>query len=237
MCLLRCIPKTANQGSTLWENLRDEIQDPKEALPGSSDEEMGEPSNFPFPESLLLGSGTMNKDLSALHPTPVQIFRLWQTFLVNVNPLIKVFHAPTVQQMILDATGDLKKVPRPIEALMFGIYFLSISSLSNEECEGMFGESRLSLLAKYSHGAQQSLINSRFMKSLSIITLQSYVLYLVRPSPSILSSALLMSLIAWGARRLRPALFVGPDWCCCPHFSATRRSSRWCQPSDITIRC
>jgi len=43
----------------------------------------------------------------------------------------------------------------------------------------MFNESKEVLLAKYSTGAQQSLVNSRFLKSLNILTLQAFILYLL----------------------------------------------------------
>ncbi|KAE8441170.1 hypothetical protein EG329_005799 [Mollisiaceae sp. DMI_Dod_QoI] len=166
--------------STLWENLRDEIQDPKDALQGSSDsDETNETGLYPNPETLLVGFGSHSADLSGLHPPAVQIFRLWQTFLVNVNPLVKMFHAPTIQQLILDASGNLENIPRHTEALMFAIYFLAVTSLTTEDCQSMFGASRPQLLAKYSHGTQQALINARFLKSLNILTLQSLVLYLL----------------------------------------------------------
>jgi hypothetical protein len=171
----------ANHHSTLWENLRDEISDPKDALQGSSEDEINDNAVFcPPAENLLMSLGSATKDLSALHPPAVQIFRLWQTFLVNVNPLVKMFHAPTVQQTILDASGDLGNVPRHTEALMFAIYFLAVSSLRNEDCEAMFGEQRAMLLTKYSHATQQALINSKFLKSLNIFTLQALILFLVR---------------------------------------------------------
>jgi len=114
-----------------------------------------------------------------MHPNAVHIFRLWQTFLVNVNPLVKMVHAPTLQQTILDASEDVRNIPRHIEALMFSIYFLAITSLQNEDCLSMFGEPRNILLARYAHGTQQALISARFLKSLNISTLQAYVLFLV----------------------------------------------------------
>lgn len=166
--------------STLWENLRDEISDPKDALQGSSEDEINEHSGYcPPAEKFLMSFGSAAKDLSSLHPPAVQIFRLWQTFLVNVNPLVKMFHAPTVQQTILDASGDLENVPRHTEALMFAIYFLAVSSLRNEDCEAMFRENRTTLLSRYAHGTQQALINSKFLKSLNIFTLQALVLFLL----------------------------------------------------------
>ncbi len=168
-----------NLRSTLWENLRDEIADPKDSLQESSEDESNDAGPFPHPESLLVGFGSVSKDLSTLHPPPVQIFRMWQTFLVNVNPLLKMLHAPTWQQSILDASGDIRNIPRHIEAAMFGIYFLAVTSLQNEECQSMFGEQRNTLLAKYAHGTQQALINARFLKSLNICTLQALALFLV----------------------------------------------------------
>ncbi|RDL39484.1 uncharacterized protein BP5553_03824 [Venustampulla echinocandica] len=167
--------------NTLWENLRDEIQDPNEAIPGSSssDDEINDSNIYPNAESLLVGHGSSSKNLALLHPPPVHLFMMWQTFLVNVNPLVKMFHAHTVQQTILDASADLENVSRPTEALMFSIYLLAVTSLGNEECETMFGESRAVLLGKYSHAAQQALINAKFLKSLNMATLQAFALYLL----------------------------------------------------------
>jgi hypothetical protein len=166
-------------GSTLWENLRDEIQDPDTLQPSSEDDEINETSLYPHPERFLVGHGMVTKDLTSLHPQPVHIFKLWQTFLVNVNPLVKLFHAPTVQQTILDASGDLQHVSKPVEALMFSIYLLAVTSLQGDDCERMFGESRSNLLSKYSHGTQEALINAKFMKSLNLTTLNAYCLYLL----------------------------------------------------------
>lgn len=168
--------------STLWENLRDEIGDPKESLQGSSEDDSNDGGLFPNPESLLVGHGS-SKDLSSIHPSPVHIFRLWQTFLVNVNPLVKMVHAPTLQQTILDASEDVRNIPRHIEALMFSIYFLAVTSLQNEDCQSMFGEQRSTLLSRYAHGTQQALISARFLKSLNVSTLQAYVLFLVSGLP------------------------------------------------------
>ncbi|KAK6845968.1 C6 transcription factor [Apiospora arundinis] len=48
-------------------------------------------------DHLLFGSRSSHNavDLSTLHPEPIQIFRLWQIYLDNVDPLLKVTHTPT----------------------------------------------------------------------------------------------------------------------------------------------
>ncbi|KAG9239957.1 fungal-specific transcription factor domain-containing protein [Calycina marina] len=164
--------------NTLWENLRDEIEDPKEALQLSSDDdEINESGMHPEPELFCLGHRNASKDLKTLHPRMVHIFRLWQVFLDNVQPLVKIFHAPTTQQLILQASADLDNVAKPTEALMFCIYLLAVTSLEEQDCQAMLGDSRDSLLSKFSHAAQQALINARFMKSLNMLTLQALILY------------------------------------------------------------
>lgn len=145
----------------------------------SSDEDAHDNEIYPHPEAFLIDYNSAPKDLSSMHPEPVQIFRLWQTYLTNCNPLLKFFHAPTIQQVILDASSDLHNVPRHTEALMFSIYLLAVTSLSSQECESMFHLPRTDLLTKYSHAAQQALVNAKFLKSLSLSTLQALCLYLV----------------------------------------------------------
>jgi hypothetical protein len=56
-------------------------------------------------DHLLFGSPDTNVDLSTLHPEPVQIFRLWQIYLDNANPLLKVTHTPSLQGRIIEAAS------------------------------------------------------------------------------------------------------------------------------------
>lgn len=134
------------------------------------------------PDDLLFAAPSV-EDIAILHPQPVQIFRLWQTFLDNVNPLLKLFHAPTVQQQVLDASADLSKVSKSMHVLMFGIYAMAISSLNFDECEAMFGEEKKPLLKKYQNGCRQALIRASFLRTADMPVLQGYVLYLVCLSP------------------------------------------------------
>ncbi|KAJ8068649.1 hypothetical protein OCU04_002351 [Sclerotinia nivalis] len=168
--------------NTVWENLSNELQDPKDAFQVSSEDDDNNNDNSLFPEesTILFGNLISSKgNLRSLHPQPVTIFRLWQIFLTNVNPLIKLFHAPTVQEMILEATSDMDHIPKPTEALMFVIYLLSIGSLKDDECESTFNEPRSVLLSRYSHATQQALINVKYIKSLNLTALQAYCLFLL----------------------------------------------------------
>src|SRR5277367_6379668 len=88
---------------------------------------------FAGSDNLLFGRNKL--DIRSSHPEPVQMFTLWQTFLDNVNPLVKLFHAPTVQQLILEASSNLDNASASTEALMFAIYLCAVTSLRNDDCE------------------------------------------------------------------------------------------------------
>ncbi len=129
--------------------------------------------------NMILGSLPMNLSLSAFHPNPGQIFRLWQTFLDNVNPLIKVIHVPTVQQQLLEASENLEDVSKSMEALMFAIYSLAAISMSNIECESIFGETKNALITRYRNATRYALIAADFITTSDLVVLQAFVLFLV----------------------------------------------------------
>ncbi|KAJ5377662.1 uncharacterized protein N7496_005071 [Penicillium cataractarum] len=128
--------------------------------------------------SMLLSHGT-REGLAELHPNPLHIFKLWQTFLERVNPLTKIVHAPTVQQQILEAMSDLKQVSKDFEALMFSIYCISLISLQAGDVEKAFGESKKKLLSRCRRGAQQAFRNASFLRTSSTVVLQAFILYLL----------------------------------------------------------
>ncbi|KAL8774414.1 MAG: hypothetical protein Q9194_004040 [Teloschistes cf. exilis] len=78
-------------------------------------------SSAPNEENLLFASRSMNVDLSTLHPNPVHIFRLWQTYLDNVNPLFKVTHTPSLQPRIIEAASNITNIDPTLEALIFSL--------------------------------------------------------------------------------------------------------------------
>lgn len=164
------------------------FREAEEFLQGSSEDEMFErplsktfeldgENDFDF----LLGYDG-RESLAKLHPSPIHIFRLWQSFLDNVNPLVHVFHAPTVQQQVLDASTNIGSIPSNLEALMFSIYYFAALSLTNEQCLVLFGEEKLVLAARYQGAARNALGNAAFMKTSDLLVLQALVLFLVGSS-------------------------------------------------------
>lgn len=124
--------------------------------------------------------GSSPEQAAALvHPSPVIIFRLWQTFLDNVNTLIKLVHAPTLQQQLLEATSNLDQVPKNLEALMFGIYSMAIVSMTDENCVKLFDEERIVVLKRFQAGTRQALQNAEYLRTSDMMVLQALVLLMV----------------------------------------------------------
>lgn len=130
------------------------------------------------------GSSRANLDLSALHPEQMHIIRLWQIYLDNVNPLLRVTHSPTLQARILDAVGDLAAITPELEALVFSIYCVSVLSLTGDECLRLFGSPKNQLLAGYQFACRQSLLRCKVLRSDDRDCLTALFLYLVRRASS-----------------------------------------------------
>lgn len=128
---------------------------------------------FPF----IVGARSIS--VTHLHPSPIHIFQLWQTYINNINPLLRLTHVPTVQGQVIAAAPSLEKTPRGLEALMFSIYLMALISLEDSEVQGMFGEPRMQVVSKFHLATQQALVNAGLMRTNDISVLQAYILYLV----------------------------------------------------------
>ena len=156
---------------------------------------------FPF---VVGGAAT---SVTGSHPGPIQIFQLWQIYINNVNPLLKLSHIPTLQAQIVTAGANTAKISKGMEALMFAIYFSATTSMSEDEVHATFAEDKSVLLAKYHNATQQALVNAGFMRSQELVVLQALVLYLVSGLVAVLQGPLLTS-PALRPSLHRPALFV-----------------------------
>lgn len=169
--------------SNLWKVVSAEAE--QGALESSSDEEEDEvtDSNSLTAEmanessGLILGVTEIN-ERRIKHPDTATILQLWQIFLDNVNPITKIIHAPTLQQDIISAIGNMNNIPKPLEAILCSIYTLAVTSLPPEECQKRFGESRDKLCARYRSFARQALINAYFLRTSDITVLIAFV-YLI----------------------------------------------------------
>lgn len=80
-----------------------------------------------------MGYNSSDVNLKSLHPLPSQIPYYWQTFLENVQPLIMIIHTPTMNKVIKEVQNNLDSLSKSTEALMFSIYFATITSMHSDE--------------------------------------------------------------------------------------------------------
>ncbi|KAL9620222.1 MAG: hypothetical protein Q9160_005231 [Pyrenula sp. 1 TL-2023] len=177
------------EAKNIWHAMSQGFRDPNNDS-DSSDDDIRETvvrhawdSSVGADDHLLFGSRRATVDLSSLHPNPAQIFRLWQVYLDNVNPLLKVTHTPSLQARIVEATNDITNIDPILEALMFSIYCMSTVSLVAEDRQTLFGSSE-DVLMQYQFGCQQALLNCGFLRSSERDCLTALYLYLVSVRPN-----------------------------------------------------
>lgn len=83
--------------------------------------------------AFVLGYRSSDVDLRKLHPLPSQIPFIWQVYVENVDPLVKILHIPTMNPIIRKIRSDMDNLPPGLEALMFSIYYAAITSLEDDE--------------------------------------------------------------------------------------------------------
>ncbi|CAG8028394.1 unnamed protein product [Penicillium salamii] len=178
----RMIMKDGNSiylDNNLWTSVSNELPNAADVLGDVSDTGTENPAQDMDDEYTILSPTTAKKSLAELHPSPLHIFKLWQAFLENVNPLTKVIHVPTVQQQILEAMSDLPKASKELETLMFAIYCIALVSMEPGDVERSFGESKRALLSRYKQGAQFAFKNASLLRTSSLTVLQAFMLYLL----------------------------------------------------------
>ncbi|OQV07052.1 Fungal Zn2-Cys6 binuclear cluster domain-containing protein [Cladophialophora immunda] len=162
----------------LWTTVSEELHHSKDVIQDTdSEDELGTLADDST--DFVLGVTPYPTLTSSLHPSPEHVLKLWQIFLTNVNPLMKIVHQPTLQRTIEDAIQDTDHIPRGLEALMFAIYGAAVLSMRDGECQAIFGESRTILQSRYRLGIRRALTKARFMATSDIVVLQALVIYLL----------------------------------------------------------
>lgn len=87
----------------------------------------------PNHQAFITGYSSVDVNLQALHPVQEHIPIYWKTFLDNVHPMTMLIHAPTVGKTMKEVETKIDNLSTSTEALLFSIYFATITSMSSEE--------------------------------------------------------------------------------------------------------
>lgn len=98
--------------------------------------------------SFLFGASQLPAETSPMMHFPVNhVVFLWQIYCANIDPVMKLSHAPSVQHIVL---GQISRplLSRNEQALTSAIYFVSVVSLRDDQCRKELQDSRANLILK-----------------------------------------------------------------------------------------
>lgn len=125
--------------------------------------------------SFIFGSNDVEQ--TSLHLPPNHIITLWQAYISNVDPVTKIIHVPTVQQLVLGQIGQ-PAVPMNQRCLIAAIYLIATVSLTERECRATLQAGRDGLIRSLKLATEQTLSAAGFVTTADIVVLQALVLYL-----------------------------------------------------------
>ncbi|KAK5227739.1 hypothetical protein LTR47_008546 [Exophiala xenobiotica] len=171
--------------NTFWTSMSDEIAEMQDLLDASTTDD-DDQSDSPIQDrqagnhqGFLFGYSSIMLDLRELHPSPSQIFILWEVFKENVDPVVRMLHRPTARTILMNAASSLDRVSRPAEALLFSIYYGAVVSMTHEQCRQLLDEDKDFLLKRYRFATEQALARADFLNSSSLMCLQAFSFFLV----------------------------------------------------------
>lgn len=172
-----------------WSTLGEEIAEIRNVLDSpSSDEENDPPSpeakNDPthkhaHHQGFIFGYSSLVYDMSKLHPSPSQIFILWEIFKENVDPVLKILHGPTVKNVIMKAAVSASSLTKANESLFYSICFAAVISMTEDQCRSLLDEDKDKLMQKYRFATEQALARANFLNSSNLMVLQAFVMFLM----------------------------------------------------------
>ncbi|KAK7942569.1 uncharacterized protein PG986_011682 [Apiospora aurea] len=178
---------------TMWKSLAEEVEELRDLLlkPSSDDEVDSEDATTasplhgsmetpppPNPTTVLFGLGAPAGSLGDLHPSLAQAASLFAAFCENVAPVMRVMHLPTLTRQYWDAASSSDKLDRNTEALVFTSNYVSVGTMSDDQCTSALGKSRQAALACYRTAAEQSLSRAHLLATRSPAVLQAAVFYI-----------------------------------------------------------
>ena len=176
--------KSRYVSNKFWNSLSEEVAEMRDILDDDTEDE----EDYPSPgsassasanhQSFIFSFSSTVLSLRSFHPAPEQIPKFWNVFKINVDPVLKLLHIPHHEKMISQASLDLEHVSKPIEVLLFTIYFAAVTALTANDCILQLGLEKQAALRKYRFAVEQALARVGFLNTQELVVLQSLLLFL-----------------------------------------------------------
>ncbi|XXH00865.1 Cochaperone protein [Hypoxylon texense] len=124
--------------------------------------------------------GWPTPNLREFHPPPSQVPFLLLVFSENINIMVQIVHMPSVHRMMGDLRdNDFSSLTPANQALMFSIYYASITSMEEDDVMAHFGFSKFELSLKYRLGLEHALSKADFISVPDLVTLQAFTIFIL----------------------------------------------------------
>ncbi|KAM5454875.1 hypothetical protein MaudCBS49596_002174 [Microsporum audouinii] len=160
------------------ESISNETEDASAPTPDSSRMPLGDGGlrvlGLSGPSNLEIGWASIIEDKE----TTTQ---LCQVYLLNVDPVIKILHRPSVERWMLQGERYLGFPERhaAVESLGSAICYVAATSLTETQSWARFHATKSSIVARARRACEAALEKSSPLVSPEVTTLQAFVLYLV----------------------------------------------------------
>ncbi|ROT39516.1 hypothetical protein SODALDRAFT_349721 [Sodiomyces alkalinus F11] len=145
----------------------------------SPESALGSHSHSSQHQGFLFAYRSVEADLSKFHPPPSQILYMWKTYQENVEPLVKVLHVPSMDRLFQGMVEQTVDLSPGNEALVFSVYYATITSLEEEDVQAHLASSKALLLSRYRFGLEQALAKGNFLNTSDMSVLQAFTLFLI----------------------------------------------------------
>ena len=129
-------------------------------------------------QEFIFGYSSNMMTLRILHPPASQIMSYWGLFKTHVDPVLRIFHKPTLEHLFQKAAQDQSTLTKSEEALAFAVYFSVFTALSPDECRTRLLLDKDTGIKRYRYATEQALSRAGFLSTQEILLVQAFVLYL-----------------------------------------------------------
>ncbi|KAI0900828.1 fungal-specific transcription factor domain-containing protein [Annulohypoxylon nitens] len=131
-----------------------------------------------FYESFLFRTTAPQVQTEIVNPPFYQIRQLWDIYVHNVDPLVKILHKPSVEQ-VLDGLSSSENGPRPeLRALILAICYAAVSSLPSSQVRAEFAFGSESYVASFRSALEKALTDAQLSQTNDLRVLQAFIIYL-----------------------------------------------------------
>ncbi|OTB04124.1 hypothetical protein M426DRAFT_22994 [Hypoxylon sp. CI-4A] len=137
------------------------------------------------------------------NPNLGQIRQLWDIYIHNVDPLVRILHKPTIERILDDLSLDGESFGCEVRALLLAICYAAVSSLPPSQVRVEFACDIDSYVTSFRAAVERGLMDAGLLKTHDIRVLQAFVILLTcLPRTEAYSIGLLTSLAVRIARSM-----------------------------------